>query len=127
MTHFSHDQIDMVTHLAQNLFQVCGYVVENCPVESSFEGPRECLEGVLSPQPELRLESMSVCRDDCSAATTASEQSMYDGTRLPSHVFLFNVPPDVRQDDVQFGRKFTDLRKSLTDNDCCPFDLKPLK
>ena len=49
------------------------------------------------------------------------------GERPIGRVFNFNIPPDIRQDDVRFGRNFTLVRRCLTNDDREPFELQPLK
>ena len=40
-----------------------------------------------------------------------------------SDLFRLNVPPDIRKDDIQFGRNFTAVRKSFTNNDLNPLEM----
>lgn len=123
MAHFSGDQIEAVAERGRKVFQAYGYVVENSTVESTSEGVGEGFKRLTSPKSVLKvlpLESVAVLRAIDSKLSKCADSSS------PDHIFLFNVPPDVRQDDVQFGRKFTELRKSVTDNDRSPLDLKPL-
>jgi hypothetical protein len=111
----------MVQRLSEKVFNTVGYEVRPRGI-TACESQGPWYLNIL-PKPSMTSGS-SFATSEVVITPSAPVGNTLDSPATSS--FCFNAPPDIRQDDVQFGRNFTTIRKSYTDNDRCPLNLRPI-
>ena len=108
---YSKAQIKAITSVAEDLIKALGY--EMCCSEDM-----EPTHIVLRP---MQLECSSLCKG---YRFCNNEDKIVEINRLKAECLEVNSHGALRDDNDRFGRKITDLRKSLTNNDKDPFEVE---